>query len=92
MTITPSKLLTFEEFIDWLPQNSIKRYELHDGIIVEVTTLTANRKRSSESISNLQMRLAVSRADQCLSLHSQESVVQPTHVLKDLTRCSGPGQ
>ncbi|MGB3650525.1 MAG: Uma2 family endonuclease [Rivularia sp. (in: cyanobacteria)] len=36
MTITPSKLLTFEEFIDWLPQNSAKRYELHDGIIVEM--------------------------------------------------------
>lgn len=37
MTITPSKLLTFEEFIDWLPQNGAKRYELHDGIIVEMT-------------------------------------------------------
>jgi Uma2 family endonuclease len=36
MTITPSKLLTFEEFIDWLPQNGAKRYELHDGIIVEM--------------------------------------------------------
>lgn len=36
MTITPSKLLTFEEFIDWLPENPAKRYELHDGIIVEM--------------------------------------------------------
>ena len=37
MTITPSKLLTFEEFIDWLPSNTGKRYELHDGIIVEMS-------------------------------------------------------
>lgn len=30
------KLLTFEEFIKWLPENTGKRYELHDGIIVEM--------------------------------------------------------
>ena len=30
------KLLTFEEFIEWLPENTGKRYELHDGIIVEM--------------------------------------------------------
>jgi Uma2 family endonuclease len=31
------KLFTFEEFIEWLPENSGKRYELHDGIIVEMS-------------------------------------------------------
>ncbi|MBN3881646.1 MAG: Uma2 family endonuclease [Nostoc sp. JL34] len=30
------KLFTFEEFIEWLPENIGKRYELHDGIIVEI--------------------------------------------------------
>jgi Uma2 family endonuclease len=28
------KLLTFDEFIDWLPEN--RRYELHDGTIIEM--------------------------------------------------------
>ena len=30
------KLFTFEDFIEWLPENTGKRYELHDGIIVEM--------------------------------------------------------
>ncbi|MBN3898005.1 MAG: Uma2 family endonuclease [Nostoc sp. NOS(2021)] len=30
------KLFTYEEFIEWLPENTLKHYELHDGIIVEM--------------------------------------------------------
>jgi len=30
------KLLTFDEFIDWYPENSEQKYELHEGIIVEM--------------------------------------------------------
>lgn len=30
------KLLTFDEFINWYPENSERKYELHDGIIVEM--------------------------------------------------------
>jgi len=30
------KLLTFDEFIEWYPENSEVRYELHDGVIVEM--------------------------------------------------------
>lgn len=33
MTQTINKTVTFEEFIEWKPEN--KRYELHDGVIVE---------------------------------------------------------
>jgi len=32
-----TQLFTFEEFIEWLPENAGKRYELHDGIIVEMS-------------------------------------------------------
>jgi len=28
------KLITFDEFIEWLPEN--RRYELHEGIIIEM--------------------------------------------------------
>ena len=30
------KIITFQEFIDWLPENSDVRYELHHGNIVEM--------------------------------------------------------
>lgn len=34
MTQTLNRTVTFEEFVKWIPEN--KRYELHDGVIVEV--------------------------------------------------------
>lgn len=36
MTQVIPKLVTFEEFVDWLPENSGIRYELHHGSIVEM--------------------------------------------------------
>jgi Uma2 family endonuclease len=33
---TESKLYTFDEFIEWYPETSQVRYELYDGIIVEM--------------------------------------------------------
>jgi Uma2 family endonuclease len=36
MTQAIPKLVTFEEFVDWLPENSGIRYELHNGDIVEM--------------------------------------------------------
>ena len=30
------KLYSFEEFISWYPENSLVRYELHDGVIIEM--------------------------------------------------------
>lgn len=30
------KLVTFDEFIDWYPENSVHHYELHNGVIVEM--------------------------------------------------------
>jgi len=36
MTQAIPKLVTFEEFVDRLPENSGIRYELHNGSIVEM--------------------------------------------------------
>ncbi len=36
MTQAPPKLVTFKEFIDWLPENSGISYELHNGNIIEM--------------------------------------------------------
>ncbi|AFZ00503.1 protein of unknown function DUF820 [Calothrix sp. PCC 6303] len=33
---TETKLYTFDEFIEWYPENSEASYELHDGVIVEM--------------------------------------------------------
>ena len=30
------KLYSFDEFISWYPENSVVRYELHDGVIIEM--------------------------------------------------------
>ncbi|WP_353929563.1 Uma2 family endonuclease [Okeanomitos corallinicola TIOX110] len=36
MTQALAKLVTFEEFVNWLPENSGVRYELHNGEIIEM--------------------------------------------------------
>ncbi len=33
---TIPKTVTFDEFAAWYPENSIRRYELHHGVIVEM--------------------------------------------------------
>ncbi len=35
-TLLGQKLFTFNEFIEWYPENSLLRYELHDGVIIEM--------------------------------------------------------
>ena len=35
-TQTEPKVYTFDEFMEWYPENSVVRYELHDGVIVEM--------------------------------------------------------
>jgi Uma2 family endonuclease len=36
MTQVSSKAITFDEFIAWYPENSEVRYELHNGVIIEI--------------------------------------------------------
>ncbi|MBD2682135.1 MULTISPECIES: Uma2 family endonuclease [Nostoc] len=36
MTQVLRQLVTFDEFISWYPENAQQRYELHDGVIVEM--------------------------------------------------------
>ncbi|MEO1431333.1 MAG: Uma2 family endonuclease [Cyanobacteria bacterium J06633_8] len=42
MTQTVSKTVSFEEFIKWIPEN--KRYELHEGVIVEMAQPTGKHE------------------------------------------------
>ena len=42
MTQALRKLVTFDEFVAQYPDNPQRRYELHDGVIVEMAT--SNRR------------------------------------------------
>ncbi|RCJ25411.1 hypothetical protein A6S26_16675 [Nostoc sp. ATCC 43529] len=44
MTQTLRKLVTFNEFIAQYPDNPQKRYELHDGVIVEMAQPTGDHE------------------------------------------------
>lgn len=43
MTQASTQLVTYEEFIDWYP-NDGKRYELHKGVIVEMAPPTGDHE------------------------------------------------
>ena len=45
MTQTLHKLVTFDEFISWYPEKSQRRYELHDGVIVEKAPPTGEHEQ-----------------------------------------------
>ena len=44
MTQALPKLVTFDEFIAWYPENSECRYELHNGVIVEMPPPTGDHE------------------------------------------------
>ena len=43
-TLTKPKLYTFDEFIEWYPDNSALRYELHKGAIIEMPPPTGDHE------------------------------------------------
>jgi len=42
MIQTQTKTVTFDEFVAWYPENSVNKYELHNGVIVEMPLGTAD--------------------------------------------------
>jgi Uma2 family endonuclease len=45
MIQTQTKTVTFDEFATWYPENSVRRYELHKGVIVEMPLGTGPHSR-----------------------------------------------
>ena len=45
MIQTQTKTITFDEFAAWYPENSVRRYELHKGVIVEMPLGTGPHSR-----------------------------------------------
>jgi Uma2 family endonuclease len=56
MIQTSPKLVTFDEFVAWYPENSSHRYELHNGVIVEMPNPTGDH---SEVTGFISLKLAV---------------------------------
>lgn len=56
MTQTLPKLVSFEEFVEWLPENSAVRYELHNGDIIEMAQPVGEHE---EIISFLGIKISV---------------------------------
>ncbi|TBR58611.1 hypothetical protein B4U84_22175 [Westiellopsis prolifica IICB1] len=44
MTQALRKLVTFDEFVTWYPENSQHRYELYDGVIIEMPPPTGDHE------------------------------------------------
>jgi Uma2 family endonuclease len=75
MTQTIPKQVTFDEFIAWYPENSPTRYELHDGIIVEMPKPTG---KHSEIAGFLNIETGVTcRSAQLPYFIPRECVVKP---------------
>jgi Uma2 family endonuclease len=59
MIQTISKTITFDEFVAWYPENSVHKYELHNGVIVEIPLGTGDHSDVTGFISgniNIEIR------------------------------------
>ena len=67
--------VTFDEFIDWYPENSEHRYELHNGVIVE---MPKPRGQHSEIAGFLTLELGLQcRRSQSSCFIPKECVIKP---------------
>lgn len=92
MIQTISKTITFDEFVAWYPENSVHKYELHNGVIVEMPLGTGDHSDVTGFISsdiNLEIRrlqLPYSIPGDCLlkPLHNAAGY-QPDVIVLDRT-------
>jgi len=75
MIQTITELVTFDEFIDWYPENSEHHYELHNGEIVEMPKATGKHsKLTGFLIADLNLEI---RRLQLPYFIPKESVIKP---------------
>jgi Uma2 family endonuclease len=92
MIQTISKTITFDEFVAWYPENSVHKYELHNGVIVEMPLGTGDHSDVTGFISseiNFEIRrlqLPYSIPGDCLlKLVRNEAGYQPDVIVLDRT-------
>ncbi len=57
-----SKTITFDEFVAWYPENSVHKYELHNGVIVEMPKGTGDHSDVTGFIS-LKLGVEIDRGE-----------------------------
>ena len=62
MIQTISKTITFDEFVAWYPENSVHKYELHNGVIVEMPLGTGDHSDVTGFIS-LKLGVEIDRGE-----------------------------
>ena len=92
MIQTITKTITFDEFVAWYPENSVHKYELHNGVIVEMPLGTGDHSDVTGFISgeiNFEIRrlqLPYSIPGDCLlKLSHNEAGYQPDVIVLDRT-------
>ncbi|NJS13050.1 MAG: Uma2 family endonuclease, partial [Microcoleus sp. CSU_2_2] len=92
MIQTISKTITFDEFVAWYPENSVHKYELHNGVIVEMPLGTGDHSEVTGFISS-KLAVEIDRrelpysipGDCLLKLCRNESGYQPDVIILDRT-------
>ncbi len=92
MIQTISKTITFDEFVAWYPENSVHKYELHNGVIVEMPLGTGDHSDVTGFI-NLKLAVEIDRrelpysipGDCLLKLSRDEAGYQPDVIVLDRT-------
>ncbi|MEG3991078.1 Uma2 family endonuclease [Microcoleus sp. S28C3] len=75
MTQALPKLVNFEEFVEWLPENSAVRYELHNGDIVEMGQ-TVGEHEEVKGFLTIKVSVAIERLGLPYSIPNQ-AIVRP---------------
>ncbi|WP_293146678.1 MULTISPECIES: Uma2 family endonuclease [unclassified Microcoleus] len=92
MIQTISKTITFDEFVAWYPENSVHKYELHNGVIVEMPLGTGDHSEVTGFI-NSKLAVEIDRrelpysipGDCLLKLSRDEAGYQPDVIVLDRT-------
>jgi Uma2 family endonuclease len=76
-TQTETKLYTFDEFIEWYPENSEVRYELYDGVIVEMPKPRGKHSKLTGSLGGKLLKVIDKMGKTDIWFIPRESIVRP---------------
>lgn len=74
---TEPKLYTFDEFIEWYPENSEVRYELYDGVIVEMPKPRGKHSKLTGSLGGKLLTVIDKMGKTDIWFIPRESIVRP---------------
>ncbi|WP_366558308.1 Uma2 family endonuclease [Okeania sp. SIO3B5] len=73
------KLYNFDQFINWYPENSQVRYELHDGVIIEIPKPKGKHSNLTGSLIEQLLIIIRQMGKGGIWTIPRESIVKPKH-------------